>query len=48
MIVQIFIPTAELVIPTRTKLNEATAECETQPVSVKTKSVPHKQMFSII
>ena len=37
MIAQIFIPTEELVIPTRTKTNEANAETETQPRIVETK-----------
>ena len=37
MISQIFIPTAELVIPTGTQTNEANAEIETQPVTVETK-----------
>ena len=34
---QIFISTAELVIPTRTQTYEANAEIETQPVTVETK-----------
>ena len=37
MIPQVLIPTAELVIPTGTKTNEANAEIETQPVIVETK-----------
>ena len=37
MIAQIFIHTAELVIPTGTPTNEANAEIETQPVTVETK-----------
>ena len=37
MITQIFIPTAELVIPTGTQNNEANAEIETQPVIVEAK-----------
>ena len=37
MIVQIFIPTTELVIPTGTQTTEANAEIETQPVSIETK-----------
>ena len=32
-----FIPTAELVIPTGTQTNEANAEIETQPVFVETR-----------
>ena len=36
-IAQIFIPTAELVIPTGKQTNEANGETETQPVTVKTK-----------
>ena len=36
MIVTVFIPTAKLVIPTGTQTNEANAEIETQPVTVKT------------
>ena len=35
MTAQIFIPTTELVIPTGTQTNEANAEIETQPVTVK-------------
>ena len=37
MVAQIFIPTAELVIPTGTQTNEVSAEIETQPVIVETK-----------
>ena len=37
MIAQIFIHTAELVIPTGTQTNDANAEIETQPVTVETK-----------
>ena len=37
MIAQIFIPIAELVIPTGKQTNEANAEIETQPVTVVTK-----------
>ena len=37
VIVQIFIPTAELVIPTGTETNKANTEIETQPVIVETK-----------
>ena len=37
MITQIFIPTAELVIPKETPTNEVNAETKTQPVTVKTK-----------
>ena len=37
MIAQIFIPTAELVIPTGIATNEANAEIETQPVIFETK-----------
>ena len=37
MITHVFNPTAELVIPTRTKINEEDAEIETQPVTVETK-----------
>ena len=35
MIVQIFIPNKELVIPTGTQTNEANAEIETQTVTVE-------------
>ena len=43
MIVQIFIPFLELVIPTGTQTNEANAGTETQPVIVEAKieSVQH-------
>ena len=34
---QIFVPTAELVIPTGTQTNEANAEIETQQIIVETK-----------
>ena len=37
VIAQIFIHTAELVIPTEIQTNEVDAEIETQPVLVKTK-----------
>ena len=37
MIVQNFIPTEELVIPTGTQTNKANAKIETQPVTVETK-----------
>ena len=37
MIAQIFIPTAELVIPTGIATNEANAEIETQAVTAQTK-----------
>ena len=37
VVAQIFIPTAELVIPTGTQTNEANAEIEAQPVTVETK-----------
>ena len=37
MIAQIFIPTAELAIPTGIPTNEANAETETQPVTVEAK-----------
>ena len=37
MIVQIFIPIAELLIPTGTQTNEANAEIKTQPVTVQDK-----------
>ena len=37
VIAQIFIPTAELVIPTGTQNNEANAEIETQTVTVEAK-----------
>ena len=37
MVAQIFIPTAELVIPTGTQTNEANAGIETQQVTVETK-----------
>ena len=36
VIAQIFIPTAELLIPTGTQTNEANAEIETQPVTTET------------
>ena len=42
---QIFIPTAELVMPTGIQTNEANAEIETQPVTVKTKT---SKCFNII
>ena len=35
MIAQIFSPTAELIMPTGTKTNEANAEIKTQPVTVE-------------
>ena len=35
MIAQMFIPTAELVIPTGTQTNEANAEIETQSTTVE-------------
>ena len=35
IIAQMFVPAAELVIPTRTQTNEANAEIETQPVTVE-------------
>ena len=35
MITQIFIPTAELVMPTGTQTNEANAEIKTQPGTVE-------------
>ena len=38
MIEQIFIPTAELAIPTGTPTNEANAEIGTQPLTVETKT----------
>ena len=34
MIAQIFIPTAELVMPKGTQTNESNAEIETQPVTL--------------
>ena len=37
MIAQLFIPTAELVIPTGKATNEANAESEKQPVTVEAK-----------
>ena len=37
VIALIFIPTAELVIPTGTQTNKANAETETQPVTIETK-----------
>ena len=37
MIGQMFIPTAELVIPTGTQTNEANVEIDTQPGIVETK-----------
>ena len=37
MIPQIFIPTAELVIPTGTETNEENAKIEAQPLTVKAK-----------
>ena len=39
VIVQIFIPTVEFVIPTGTQTNEANAEIQTQPVTVETKII---------
>ena len=38
MTAQVFIPSSELVIPTGTQTNEASAEIETQPVTVKPKT----------
>ena len=38
MIVKMFIPTAELVIPTGTQTNEANAKTETQPVPAENKT----------
>ena len=38
MIAQIFIPAAELAIPTGTQTNEANAETETQPATVEDKT----------
>ena len=38
MIAQIFNPTAELAITTGTSTNEANAEIETRPLTVKTKT----------
>ena len=35
MIAQMFVPTAEVVIPTGTQSNEANAEIETQPATVE-------------
>ena len=35
VVTQIFIPTAELVIPTGTQTNEANTKNETQPVTVE-------------
>ena len=37
VIEQIFIPTAELILPTGTQTTEANVEIETQPVTVETK-----------
>ena len=37
LITQIFIPTAELVIPTRIAASKSNAEVETQPVTVEAK-----------
>ena len=37
VIALIFLPTAELVIPTGTQTNKANAEIETQPVTIETK-----------
>ena len=37
MIPKIFIPTAELIIPTATRTNETNADTEMQPVTVETK-----------
>ena len=37
IIAQIFIPIAELVVPTGTQANEGNVEIETQPVIVETK-----------
>ena len=39
MIAQMFNPTAELVIPTGTQSNEANADIEMQPVTVKRKHI---------
>ena len=41
MIAQIFIRTAEAIIPTGTQTNEAYPEIETQPVIVETKIGEH-------
>ena len=38
VIAQIFIPAAELAIPTGTQTNEANAETETQPATVEDKT----------
>ena len=38
MVVQFFIPTAELAMPTGTQTNEANSGNETQPVTVETKT----------
>ena len=35
VIAQIFIPIAELAIPTETRINEANAEIQTQPIIVE-------------
>ena len=37
MIAQVFVPTAEFIIPTGTQTNQANAEIETQPVFVEVK-----------
>ena len=39
VISQIFIPTAELIIPTGTQTNEANAEIGTRPVTAETKII---------
>ena len=48
VIAQIFILTAELVISTGTQTNQANAEIETQPVTVKTKmySIPKEPKYT--
>ena len=47
MISQIFIPTAELVIP-GTQTNEANAEIGTQPVTAETKIIESSTLFQCL
>ena len=46
MTIQIFIPTAELVIPTGTQTNKANAEIETKPVTFETKISKCSTLFT--
>ena len=45
MIAQIFIPTTELKIPTGTQTNGASAEIETQPVTLETTISNYSALF---